>query len=446
MAFLRQYDYRETITGINAQLLALQMEITDKVQHSTFFQVEIMSHTECLIYYSLKEDDVYSTLKDKRYFHRINTKRMIAKSGGDPKRVDVPVCDDVPFSMACFEHLHSVGQRRRLQMAAELPLHTDDIGVMKDSFAKMMAFGLKQEPLSWKYPVLASYYWRGKGNAKRAIDCARRAIYLAPRKFLDIPLLSLGTILQRANRTHDALVVMQSAHHHAPEIFENRVGLANARFLASDFSGAIRAYRDAATVDAQFKERLEFMEKSISCFKTIKSKLNEFQRQVKEIFMLLDNYKRNQTKLEDYLNRVLKEQVPMGKRLTDETFGDLTRYFIERRQYCRQKEMPDTKQSILFCDFYSDLQSQLDKEGLIVDIVHHFAEAAPKFIENFALGVYQHLRVEEFYDPDAADHAGGRTAIGGLDGEYPATDTSSVDSTNALSVESMVDVKQYEIL
>lgn len=445
IAFLNQFDYRQTITGINAQLLALQMEITDKVQHSTFFQVEIMSHTECLIYYSLKEDEVYITLKDKKYFNRINTKRMITKSGGDTKRVEYPICDDVPFSLSCFEHLNSMTARKRLQMQPEMTLHTDDVGVMKESFVKMMAFGLKQEPLSWKYPVLASYYWRGKGNAKRALDCARRSIFLAPRKFVDIPLLSLGTILQRSNKTLDSLVVMQAAEHHAPEVFENQLGLGSARFLTSDFGGAIRGFREATNIDEQFRERLEFYEKSISCFKNIKSKLKEFQRQVQEIFDLLDNYKRNQTKLEDYLNRVLSEQVPIGKRLTDDSFGVYTQYFLQRRQYCRPKEVPDSKDPILFCDFYSDLQSQLDKEDLIVDIVHHFADAAPKFIDNFSLGVYQNLNVEDFHEADA-DYVSGRNMINSIDDEYPTADTTTVESANHLNVDNLVDVKQYDIL
>lgn len=39
VAFLHQYDYRQTINAINAQLLALQIEITEKVQQSTFLYV-----------------------------------------------------------------------------------------------------------------------------------------------------------------------------------------------------------------------------------------------------------------------------------------------------------------------------------------------------------------------------------------------------------------------
>lgn len=441
MAFLNQFDYRQIINTINTQLLSLQMEITDKVQQSTFFQVEIMSHTECLIYYSLKDDDMYSTLKDKKYFNRINTKRMITKSNEFKRDNDVyPVCEDVPFSSSCFEHLNSMINRKRLQMSAEVSLHSDDIGVMKDSFVKMIKFGLQQEPLSWKYPVLASYFWRARGNAKRAVECARRAIYLAPRKYLDIPLLSLGTILQRANKSQDAFVLMQSAYNHAPDIFENQIGYGNAQFLTSDFVGALKTFKSAMALDSQFADRLEFIQKSMSCFKTIKQKLIEFQHQVDDIFALLENYKRNQTQLEDYLNRIASEQVPIATRLTEPAFSGYSHHLMHRGQYCKTKERPDSKEPILFCDFYTDLQSQLQKEDLIVDIVHHFADAAPKFIDNFSLGVYRYLRIEDYNETendktiqsDARTHTS-RTAT-----------TATIDS-NQTPLNNF-DMKQYEVL
>lgn len=443
VAFLNQFDYRQIINAINAQLLALQVEITDKVQQSTFFQVEIMSHTECLIYYSLKEDEIYSTLKDKKYFNRINTKRMITKCG-ESKRSDYPICDDVSFSLSCFEHLNSMINRKRLQMSSEVTLHSDDIGVMKESVVKMIAFGLKQEPLSWKYPVLASYYWRAKGNAKRAIECARRAIYLAPRRYLDIPLLSLGTTLQRCNKSSDALTVMQAAHHHAPDVFENQIGLGSALFLTSDFAGALKSFKNAVKLDEQFATRLEFYEKSMFCFKNIKQKLKEFQQQVDDIFALLENYKRNQTKLEDYLNRVLSEQVPISKRLADPSFDVYSHHLLHRGQYCKTKEMPDSKEPILFCDFYTDLQSQLQKEDLIVDIVHHFADAAPKFIDNFSLGVYRYLDIDHFDDTE--NERNSNVAIG-RDNQKPdrTRTTATIDSTTD-SFNNFIDLKQYEIL
>lgn len=362
-----------------------------------------MSHTECLIYYSIKEDEMYTTLKDKKYLNRINTKRMNAKSNEFKHTIVYPLCDDVEFSLSCFEHLPSMVQRKRLQISPELPLHTDEFGLMKESFLKMITLGLKQEPLSWKFPVLASYYWRAKGNARRAIECARRAIYLAPRKHLDIPFLSLGTILQRANRSHDALIVMQAAVHHANDVLENQIGLGNAMFLTSDFGNALKCYKNAVTIDDQYAKRLEFIQKSLSCFKTIKLKLNEFERQVAEIFALLENYKSNQTQLEVFLNRVLGEQVPIGKRLSDPSFDIYSHHLLNRGQYCKTKEMPDSKEPILFCDFYSDLQSQLQKEDLIIDIVNHFGSIK----DNFSLGIYKYLDIENYNTSREGGSGGG---------------------------------------
>lgn len=414
VAFLKQHDYRELITDINAQLVALQLEITDKVQQSTLFQVEIMYHTECLIYYSVKEEDMYSTIKDKKYFNRINTKRINNKnsdvgvggggggnSGGGASLHDheyYPICEDVAFSMATFEHLESMARRKRLTMLPEVKLHTDEFGILKEGFVRMLTVGLKQEPLSWKYALLSSYFWRAKGNARRAVECARRAIYLAPRKYLDIPFLSLGTILQRANRSRDALVVMQAAVDHAGDVVENHIGLGNSLFFTSDFHGAIKRYEHAANFDDHYAKRLEFLKKSTSCFKNIKMKLQEIERQVDEVFSLLDRYKANQTKLEEYLGKVLNEQVPIGKRLADPSFDAYSHQLLQRGQYCTTKIVPDAKEPILFCDFYTDLQQQLEKEDLIVDIVHHFADAAPKFIENFSLGVYRYLDIEHFVE------------------------------------------------
>lgn len=346
---------------------------------------------------------MYSTIKDKKYFNRINTKRINHKSNDNGRSVDqLPICEDVPFSMATFEHLDSMARRKRLSMMPEIKLHADEFGIMKDGYIRMLSLGLKQEPLSWKYALLSSYYWRAKGNAKRAVECARRAIYLAPRKYLDIPLLSLGTILQRANKSQDALVLMQAAVDHAGDVIENHIGLGNALFYTSDFHGAIKHYEFAATFDEHYAKRLDFLKKSTSCFKNIKTKLQEIERQVQEVFALLNKYKANQTKLEDYLRKVLLVQVPIGKRLSDPSYDPYSHQLLERGQYCTTKMVPESTEPILFCDFSTDLQQQLEKEDLIVDIVHHFAEAAPKFIENFSLGVYRYLDIEHFVENASA--------------------------------------------
>jgi hypothetical protein len=48
-------------------------------------------------------------------------------------------------------------------------------------FGYKIAYGLKRNSTSWLYLNLASIYWRIKGDAYNALECARRAIVKAPR-------------------------------------------------------------------------------------------------------------------------------------------------------------------------------------------------------------------------------------------------------------------------
>ena len=111
--------------------------------------------------------------------------------------------------------------RQNLKMDKEESLGANELGISSINFPLMILAGLNSNPNSWKLFTLSSYYHRFKGNAPEAIECARRAIYLAPRKHKDIPLLSLGTILQRANHINDSVIILNSAVNFAPEVPEN---------------------------------------------------------------------------------------------------------------------------------------------------------------------------------------------------------------------------------
>ena len=111
--------------------------------------------------------------------------------------------------------------RHNLKMEKEESLGAKDLGISSSNFPLSILAGFKNNPNSWKLYTLSSYYHRFKGNAHEAVECIRRAIYLAPRKVKDIPLLSLGTILQRANYINDSVVVLNAAVDHAPKVPEN---------------------------------------------------------------------------------------------------------------------------------------------------------------------------------------------------------------------------------
>lgn len=74
-------------------------------------------------------------------------------------------------------------QRNKLKMEPEESLGFRELGISSSNFPYTLYTGLKNNPNSWKLHTLSSYYWRFKGKAVEAIECARRGVFLAPRKY-----------------------------------------------------------------------------------------------------------------------------------------------------------------------------------------------------------------------------------------------------------------------
>lgn len=63
----------------------------------------------------------------------------------------------------------------------------------------------------WMLYNLAGLYWRITGNNYHGIECIRRAIYLSPAQYRDVPLVNLANILYRYGRYDDAIIIMRDA-------------------------------------------------------------------------------------------------------------------------------------------------------------------------------------------------------------------------------------------
>lgn len=48
-------------------------------------------------------------------------------------------------------------------------------------FGHQVAVGLQKNSTSWLHHNLASIYWRIRGDAPNAVECARKAVHFAPR-------------------------------------------------------------------------------------------------------------------------------------------------------------------------------------------------------------------------------------------------------------------------
>lgn len=348
-----------------------------------------------------------STLKSKKYLNRIVAKKFNKNTDElDALRNVMPICDEVPFSMVCMEHLDAMANRTRLDMKPEHSLSAKELNLFTaPNYVESLVLGMRNEPLSWRHPVLSSFFWRARGSAPKALACARRALYLSPRKYKDIALLTLGTVLQRANRTGDALVVLVAARDHAPHVAENQVAAANAYFLASDFNRSIQAFDVARRQDDSYGDRDAHIRKSMTCFKFIKTKLRQIEQQLIDMKSDLASFVREKQQLNEYYAKLLDEQVPIAQRLAeDRSFDNYSHHLLHRshRSHCAVRKTRDGEEPVLSCDFYSELQLQLNKDTTI-DTIQNYIDTKMDFIRNqweLSLGVYKHLSIETFEGAD----------------------------------------------
>jgi hypothetical protein len=63
-------------------------------------------------------------------------------------------------------------------MQPEESLGFRELGISSSNFPHNIYANLKNNPNNWKLYTLSSFYWRFKGQAKEAVECARRAILL----------------------------------------------------------------------------------------------------------------------------------------------------------------------------------------------------------------------------------------------------------------------------
>lgn len=418
VAFLDQSNYKTKIDSLFEELMSIKNDLMSKMNHLDRYKSEFMGQYQekCSLNYYLKIEDLYSTITTKKYIKRIeNLKNELmtrdvssSESGGvdvptSNSKLIVPNCDNyltLNYSMYTFDHLSGVSQRNNYSMEPESELSAlKELGGISNTFyGRRLAESLKKHPKSWKLYTLSSYYWRYKGDARRAVDCARRAVYLAPRKNKDIALLSLGTIFQRTNNNLDAIVVLKAAVDHNIEYAENHYALGNSLFMLSDFDRALRCYEAALLIDKIFSEKIDCIKKSVKCFKYAKKRLINMEKILDEMLVELERFAERKNLLEECHDKLIKEQVPLGSRFNDSPHdSDNHQLLTQRSQYCSKRFDEDTTEPILFCDFFSDIQMRMNLKVVAIDLINNYVERTNDLIKRHlesSLGVFKYLDVD----------------------------------------------------
>lgn len=127
-----------------------------------------------------------------------------------------PDCSDIkdlPPGSIVYDSLEGVVNREYLNLYQAEPVLKSTLKYVgsEKEFAQAVTTALKQNSSSWVAYNLASSYWRVKGDAEKAVECVRRAIYHSPPAFLDVALVGLANILHRSRYTINASVVLENA-------------------------------------------------------------------------------------------------------------------------------------------------------------------------------------------------------------------------------------------
>lgn len=400
VAFLNQSKYQEIIDSLYSELVLLKTDIRAKLGDVESYAMAFLQQTKCMMKYILEEDDLLASIGSKSYMDRIYLggdkplQRLMSDDAVDLQPFCSKYLDLDEMCLFCFDHLAAVFDRESLDMDPENPLKLHELGLVNSHFVTTLVTGLQTQP-NWQFFTLASYYWRLHGIASQAVECARRALYLVPREFKDIPLLSLGTILQRSRQHSDAKIVLEMATEFNRQSAENYFALGNSLFFLSQFNKSMEAYDRSRDLDDAFKARVDYIENALRCFEQAKSK-REFNVLFNEISGQLVRYGEKKELLEEYLKKMLRQQVPLDER--DYFKGadgneNLAELVQRRGQFCSTRISAETNEPELFCDFVYDIHMKLESDDIRVDVIQTYLEQTAEVMRTAkgSLGVFDHL-------------------------------------------------------
>ncbi|XP_063991884.1 tetratricopeptide repeat protein 17 isoform X2 [Diachasmimorpha longicaudata] len=191
-AFLEQENRMNAVEALHQKMLARevvldsQMAVLNSIGDlESWLQA---SNPDCISCRKLLDDfDFYASVAtDGSYRKGVTHKDYLLHGIPNEEKKRIPDCKKtfpLDFSMYTFDHLSAMRHRKNLSQPQEkglikyLPKGTD-----LNKFGHQIAHGLLRNSTSWLHFNLAAIYWRARGDAYNALECARRSIVTAPRK------------------------------------------------------------------------------------------------------------------------------------------------------------------------------------------------------------------------------------------------------------------------
>ncbi|XP_071954909.1 tetratricopeptide repeat protein 17-like [Antedon mediterranea] len=201
----------------------------------------------------------------------INIQEYIDFKATDPQgRFLLPNCrTDLTASLLTLDHLEGIARRAELKSSSERGLkevlqNLGDAPMTKEQMGTKIAIALSKNRNNWIAANVASLYWRVVGNAKKAVDCSRIALFNSPPEHKDLALINLMNILHRAGYAQDAIIIGGIALESSPQLAVNYFTLANIHSSLDQFAEAIKYYEKTLQQQSDFKPAIDRL-KTIKC-------------------------------------------------------------------------------------------------------------------------------------------------------------------------------------
>lgn len=132
----------------------------------------------------LSEIDLYTSIGSNGS-NRVGIKYdSLVENTNTIREILIPDCTKytiLDFSMFAYEHLHAMVNRKDINLSPESSLEYLLPVPSIPLFGNEIVLGLAKNRSSWLHYNLGILYWRIKGDAVKAIECGRRALYFTPR-------------------------------------------------------------------------------------------------------------------------------------------------------------------------------------------------------------------------------------------------------------------------
>ncbi|XP_048514403.1 tetratricopeptide repeat protein 17 isoform X2 [Athalia rosae] len=366
LEFLEQENRRDAVHTVYQQLVAKKAAVQSRcasLESATDVETRLYStDPDCLLAGKpLADVDLYASVAtDGSYRKGVTQKDYLLDGVPKDGKKKVPDCKKtfpLDFSMFTFEHLSAMRNRKNLTQQQEkglikhLPPGTD-----LNKFGHQVAYGLMRNSTSWLHFNLAAIYWRVRGDSYNALECGRRAIVTAPRRYRDIALLTTGGILHAAKHSSEAAIILHTAISYAPTQSHQHLALGHVYATLGDYNRSVACYDNCLRL-APTMDQARHAKHAILCHQKLEIALTSLLQQLQDALAELHAYHGQQEEWLKLQERALWEQAPkaaFGRLQNGNTQEEtLETILTTRGQTCMQRNPDDT---VLTCDVTTDSQ------------------------------------------------------------------------------------------